>query len=31
VLLKKIGEAVITSELPEADLQQTLKGYVRQV
>jgi 3-dehydroquinate synthetase len=31
VLLKKIGEAVIAADLPEADLQQTLKGYVKPV
>lgn len=29
VLLKKIGEAVITSDLPRADLDATLTGYVR--
>jgi 3-dehydroquinate synthase len=31
VLLKKIGEAVITSDLPAAELEQTLTGYVRTV
>jgi 3-dehydroquinate synthase len=31
VLLKKIGEAVITSDLAEADMQQTLTAYVRAV
>jgi 3-dehydroquinate synthase len=31
VLLKKIGEAVVTSELPEADLRWTLKGCVKPV
>lgn len=31
VLLKEIGRAVITSDLPEADLRRTLKGYVKPV
>ncbi|MGF1613548.1 MAG: 3-dehydroquinate synthase [Gammaproteobacteria bacterium] len=31
VLLKEIGQAVITSDLPEADLRRTLRGYVKPV